>query len=88
MHIYHICSHLNLSKLKLILNKNNVIKQKYIIMKCKCTFVSCCLAHLVRSAPVLATDSAVLVKSTAITSSHPVNLDLNIYIIYKANIFQ
>ena len=42
------------------------------------TFVSCCFAHLVRSAPVFATDSAVLVKSTAITSSQPANFDLKI----------
>lgn len=42
----------------------------------KSALVSCCLAHLVRSAPVFWTDSAVRVKSTAMTSSQPTNLHL------------
>lgn len=52
-------------------------KKKYFQKNRKPYLVSCCLAQLARSAPVLATDSAVRVKSTAITSSQPRKYVLN-----------
>jgi hypothetical protein len=65
---------------KMIRDRNNVERIIKIGEICwlQYTLVSCWRAHLVRSAPVFCTDSAVRVKSTAITSSHPLNFDLNI----------
>ena len=52
----------------------------YIPFKSKHTLVSCCLGHFVKSAPVVATDLEVRVKSTVITSSQPVNVFFKIFV--------